>query len=141
MTNTHKIISPNQMIDSFFNGNISNLIGADYISTYPAANIIELKDGYQIELAAPGLDKNDFEIKVDKNSLIIKANFEESSDLKSGTIKRKEYNYSNFTRRFTIDQTIDRSKIDATYENGILNVILGKKEEAIEKGPLHINIK
>ena len=141
MTNTHKTISPNQMIDSFFNGNISNLIGADYISTYPAANIIELKDGYQIELAAPGLDKTDFDVKVDKNTLIIKANFEESSDLKSGDVKRKEYNYSNFTRRFTIDQTIDRSKIDATYENGILNVILGKKEEAIEKGPLHINIK
>ncbi len=141
MTKTHKIISPNQMIDSFFNGNISNLIGTDYISTYPAANIIELNDGYQIELAAPGLDKTDFEIKVDKNTLIISASFEESSDFKSGNVKRKEYNYSNFTRRFTIDQTIDRNKIDATYKNGILNVILGKKEEAIEKGPLHINIK
>ena len=97
---------------------------------FPAVNITETNLHYQIQLAAPGLTKNDFAIQLDGNLLTISANkTEETNDSTIKTIK-KEFNFKTFKRSFTIDEKIDATNIAAQYENGILQVQLPKKEIA-----------
>lgn len=128
------------MIDNVFNRSISEIMGTDFITTQPSVNILDNQDNYQIALAAPGLTKSDFNIKLDKNELrvsALKAAEELQEDVK---YTRREYNYASFNRSFKIDETIDSNSITATYEEGILLITLNKKEEAKENSPLFINI-
>lgn len=97
--------------------------------TYPSVNITESKDGYQLELAVPGWDKNDFKVNMDGNLLTISA--EKKAEVKDENSKsiRKEFSFRSFKRSFTLDEKIDTGKINARYENGILKLDLAKKEE------------
>lgn len=98
--------------------------------TVPAVNIIEQKDDYQISLAAPGLKKDDFNIDVAGNIITISCEKEEKKEDKNGRYNRKEYSYSSFERSFTLPDEVNMEKIDAKYEDGILKLVLPKKEEA-----------
>lgn len=102
-------------------------------SNKPAINIRELKDGYAIELAAPGLKKEDFEIKVEKDQLLVTATKKEAESKEKENFKRKEFNYLNFKRSFHLPETLDADKIEASYEAGILTLTVPKKEEEIVK--------
>ena len=83
-----------------------------------------------ISVAAPGLKKNDFHINVDGNMLTISAEKEETKEEKEEeNYTRKEYNYSSFSRSFTLPQEVNREKIEASYEDGVLKLVLPKKEE------------
>jgi HSP20 family protein len=98
--------------------------------TVPAVNITENANDYKISVAAPGLKKNDFHINVDGNMLTISAEKEETKEEKEGeNYTRKEYNYSSFSRSFTLPQEVNREKIEASYEDGVLKLVLPKKEE------------
>jgi HSP20 family protein len=98
--------------------------------TVPAVNITENVNDYNISVAAPGLKKNDFHINVDGNMLTISAEKEETKEEKEGeNYTRKEYNYSSFSRSFTLPQEVNREKIEASYEDGVLKLVLPKKEE------------
>ncbi len=108
-------------------------------SSFPAANIIEEKDRYLVELAIPGLAKEDIKLNVEKNVLAVSANKEVVTN-EGERIVRKEYNYSEFKRTFKLPKTIDTTKIEGKMENGILEITLQKKEEAIDKGPIHIAV-
>lgn len=141
MRPSNNLFPTSQILDSVFNRSISDIIGTDFVSTQPAVNIAEKEDGYEIEVAAPGLSKSDFEITIDKNTLVVSGNKEASSETEEGNIKRKEFNYASFKRSFTIDETVDRNSTNANYKNGILVIKLSKKEEAIDRGPIHIDIK
>jgi HSP20 family protein len=105
----------------------------------PPANIIESKIDFRIEIAAPGFEKSDFKIDLDKRLLTISLdkpvdeNNEESYNL-------KEYNFNSFSRSFRISDKIDTDKINAIYKNGLLQVTLPKREEAIEKPAREIKI-
>jgi len=99
----------------------------------PAVNITEHKDHYQVELAAPGLAKNDFKIDVDGNMLTISSEKEETKEEKDKQFTRKEYNFSSFSRCFTLPEEINREKIDARYESGVLQITLPRKEELVKK--------
>ncbi len=105
----------------------------------PPANIVESKFDFRIEIAAPGYEKSDFKINLEKNLLTI--SLEKSVDENSEeSYNLKEFNFNSFNRPFRISDKIDTKKIDAIYKNGILQVVLPKKEEAVEKPAREIKI-
>ncbi len=96
----------------------------------PAVNIVEKEDSYRIEVAAPGLDKGDFEVKVDKDLLTISATKEMEGEDKGEKYTRREFSYFSFARNFHLPESVNANDIKAQYENGVLHVTLAKKEEA-----------
>ena len=100
------------------------------LAKIPAVNISEHKHEYLVSLAAPGMKKDDFKIDIDSNILTISSEKEENREEKEEKFTRKEYNYSSFTRSFTLPDEVNREKIEAKYENGILQIVLPRKEEA-----------
>jgi HSP20 family protein len=98
--------------------------------TMPSVNIAENKDDYKIAVAAPGLKKSDFNIDIEGNMLTISCEKEEKKDEKDARHTRREYNYSSFSRSFTLPDEVMKEKIEAVYEDGVLNLTLPKKEEA-----------
>lgn len=134
------------ILDDFFNSNFGDIIDNDFNRKSPATNIKETENAFIIELAAPGLNKEDFSINVEKDQLIIsskkvKTNEEEGkSKSDSAKYKRREFNYSNFKKSFHLNKDIDITKIDAKYEAGILTVSLEKREEAKAHEPRTIAV-
>ncbi len=100
----------------------------------PAVNITENKNEYKVSVAAPGLKKEDFKIDVDGTMLTISSEKEEEKEEKEGKSTRKEYNYSSFTRSFTLPEDVNKEAIDASYTDGVLKLLLPKKEE-VKKSP------
>jgi HSP20 family protein len=92
-------------------------------------NVKETEKGYQLELVAPGFEKTDFSISLDKDLLTISGEKKNEVKEENGKQIRKEYSYRSFKRTFTIDEKIDATKIDASYINGVLVLDLPKKEE------------
>ena len=126
-----------------YNGNFSSLVD-DIFSEFPVifkndfnnterkgsvpVNVKESETGYQLDVIAPGFEKDDFKINLDQDLLTISV--EKRTEEKKETDKqiRKEFNYNSFKRSFTIDEKIDATKIDASYINGVLKLNLPKKE-------------
>ena len=107
----------------------------------PAVNIIEHKDEYQVSLAVPGMKKDDFKIDVDGNMLTISSEKEDTKEEKEKKFTRKEYNYSSFSRSFTLPEEINKEKIEAKYEDGVLRIALPRKQEAKKPAAKHIAVK
>ena len=105
----------------------------------PPANITESKFDFRIEIAAPGFEKSDFKIDLDKRLLTISLDktADENEDEK---FNLKEFNFNSFNRSFRISDKIDTEKINAVYKNGLLQLTLPKREEAIEKPARDIKI-
>ncbi|MBC35805.1 MAG: heat-shock protein [Bacteroidetes bacterium] len=101
----------------------------------PAANIQETDEGFELDLAIPGLNKDDVKINLEKNVLTISA--ESSTD--NSNYSRREFGYNSFSRSFSLPKSINVEKIVAKHENGILSISLPKKEE--EKVKLSREIK
>ncbi|MBS1741605.1 MAG: Hsp20/alpha crystallin family protein [Bacteroidetes bacterium] len=97
---------------------------------FPPVNIVEQPNAYQLELAAPGFDKADFNVKLEDNLLTISTEKKEEKTENDAKHIRKEFSYKSFKRSFTIDEKIDAEKINAKYENGVLKLELPKKELA-----------
>ncbi|MES1223180.1 MAG: Hsp20/alpha crystallin family protein [Bacteroidota bacterium] len=108
----------------------------------PAANVSENKDEYLVSIAAPGMKKEDFNIDVNGNMVTISCEKKEKKEENENNYTRREYNYSSFSRSFTLPDEVNKEKIDARYEDGLLKLSLPKKEEAkkmeISK---HISVK
>ena len=96
----------------------------------PLVNISERKEDYLVSLAAPGLQKKDFKIDVEGNLITISCEPEDTVEEKEEKFSRKEYSYSSFERSFTLPDEVNKEKIDARYNDGILEIMLPKKEEA-----------
>ncbi len=140
--NQRKPFVYNKFMDEFFNKNISDFLGTDDISSQPAVNIIEENDAFLIELAAPGMAKENFDIQVEKNHLVVKSEKKDAEVTQEGrNYRRREFSYHAFSRSFTIPETIDREKIDGTYVDGVLRITLPKKEDAKEKSPITITVQ
>ncbi len=107
----------------------------------PAVNITEQKNDYLVSLAAPGLRKEDFKIDVDGNMLTISSEKEETKEEKDKKFTRKEYNYSSFSRSFTLPEEINKEKIEAKYEDGVLKISLPRREEAKKPAAKNIAVK
>lgn len=127
--------SINNMVDELFN-DLPVMFNENFINTakqdYVPVNIKETEKIYLVEVVAPGLEKNDFKISLDRNILTISA--EKQNETKEETEKqiRREYSYRGFKRSFTIDEKIDATAIEASYVNGVLRLNLPKREEVKE---------
>lgn len=110
--------------------------------TVPAVNVSETKENFMVTLAVPGMKKEDFDIRMDGNMLTISCEKEETKEEKEKAFNRKEYNYSSFSRSFTLPEEVMKEKIDAVYENGELKLMLPKTEKArITETGKHIPVK
>lgn len=107
----------------------------------PAVNIKEEKDEYNVSLAAPGLKKNDFRIDIDGDMLTISCEKEETKEEKDKKYTRKEYNYSSFSRSFTLPADVNREKIDAHYTDGVLTIALPRKANGKSESATQITVK
>jgi HSP20 family protein len=109
-------------------------------SVVPAVNINETKEAYHLELNAPGRNKEDFAISLEKGLLTISYEKKAEAENKDYKTVRKEFSYSSFKRSFSVDDKINVAGIQAKYENGVLKVLLPKKEEVIVQ-PQSISIQ
>ena len=130
-----KLVNP--LFEDFFTRDITDWADRNISAigvNLPSVNLKETDTKLEIELAAPGLKKEDFKIEVDHNTLIISAEKEEKkeSDKKDDYV-RKEFNYQSFYRSFSLPDYADEDKIEATYKDGILNIAIGKKDNGKKK--------
>jgi HSP20 family protein len=117
------------LIDDFINTDW-NLKVPSFSGTVPAVNIKELDSQFEIELAVPGMKKDDFEIEVEDGVLSISSTQEEEQVNEKGKFTRREFSYSSFRRSFSLPDSVDSTNIDATYKEGVLLVLLPKHKEA-----------
>lgn len=96
-------------------------------TSMPAVNINEADEKFEVEVAVPGLNKEDFKIDVDHNILTISSEKKEEKEEKDKKFTRKEFSFSSFSRSFSIPENVDAEKISARYDNGILKLELPKK--------------
>ena len=119
--------------DRFLNNELMDWGHSNYSSTdtsLPAVNVKETNDDFIIELAAPGMEKNDFKINFKNNVLTITSEKKNEHEEKNENYARKEFSYQSFQRSFTVsDNAVLGDKISAKYNNGILNITLPKREE------------
>jgi HSP20 family protein len=117
----------NDMFESIFN---DSFLSDRVVTRVPAVNISETADEYHIELAAPGLKKDDFKIHVDGNVLSVSVEQQKENEVKQKKFNKREYSYSSFVRSFTLPEGADDARIEAEYADGVLKISLPKKEEA-----------
>lgn len=124
----------------FWNWGLSN--NSNTNTTIPAINIRETKENFEVEMAAPGMKKDDFKVELDGNMLTISSEVENETEEKDGErYTKREFSYQSFQRTFQLPkEVVDSDKIEAHYENGILNLVIPKKEEARQKPPRMIQI-
>lgn len=114
-------------VDEFLNRSISDIVGGDFAHNMPAVNLKENDENYQLEMAAPGLVKEDFNIFLENKQLVISVKKEKNTETEDqGKVLRKEFNYTEFKRTFSLPEHVDADKIGATYEKGILLVTVPK---------------
>ena len=123
------LISPvlGDIFENFFN---DAFVSDRMISRVPAVNISETDNHQHIELAAPGLKKDDFKINLDRNVLTISAEKETEHKDNGRKYNKREYAYSSFVRSFTLPESADDASIGAEYTDGVLRIKVAKKEEA-----------
>jgi len=110
-------------------------------TTLPSVNIKETADNYEVEVAAPGMDKNDFKVTLDGNLLTISSVKEREETKEEESFTRKEFSYQSFQRSFELPKNVvDEDKITARYENGLLLLSIPKLEQAKQKPPRLIDI-
>lgn len=103
-------------------------------TSVPAVNISENAEQYSVEMAAPGLEKEDFKIELNRGVLTISSEKKtENTAHENDKITRQEYSYQSFTRSFSLPETADSDHVSATYNRGILYVSIPKKNEAKAK--------
>jgi HSP20 family protein len=120
-------------------------LGSDFVfprvgMTIPSVNIQETPKDFIFELAAPGLERKDFNIELDNHVLTISSEKEEKKDEKENGYYRKEYSFNSFKRSFTLPENVKEANIDAKYENGILKVVVPKVKETISQAPKKIAV-
>lgn len=131
------------LFDNFFSPDFQLLNRTGTASTglsVPKVNIKEGEDGYLLELAAPGMAKEDFKIKLDQDVLSISSEKKEETAKGGKQYTRQEFSYQAFERRFSLPEDVDGEKITASYVNGVLSVEIPKREEAKPQPPKAIEI-
>ncbi len=102
-------------------------------NTLPAVNVKETASSFELEVAVPGMSKNDFKVELDNNVLVISAEHENKKEDKDkeGNYTRREFSYQSFSRTFSLpERIVEGDKIEAKYNDGILHIVIPKREEA-----------
>ena len=140
------LLNPLPMLfDDFFKRDLFDWNNSNYSdtnTTIPAVNIKETAYNYEVQVAAPGMTKDDFKVELDGNSLTISSEKSQQNEQKEGErFSRKEFSYQSFQRTFNLQKdVVDIDKIQAKYDNGILHLMIPKKEEVKQKPPRLIQI-
>ena len=122
----------NEWFDEVFKGYPTTWGRDNYTrSTFPAVNIHETKEAYELELAAAGLNKEDFKIQSENDLLTISFEKKEEVTQTDAKVIRREFSHQSFKRSFSLDEKINVEGIQAKYENGILKLFLPKKDEVV----------
>ena len=126
------------LIDDYFNQESDFKIPA---SNLPAVNIKELDNLFEIDLAAPGKKKSDFEIEVEDGILSISSSIEEKEITDKEKFTIREFHYNSFKRTFTIPDSVDPTNVEAQYSDGVLKVCLLKRKEALPQPKKLIKVR
>lgn len=114
--------------DRFLRDSLADFWNVNLIETVPAVNIVEHKDNFNIEMAAPGMKKEDFKIEVEGDQMTISSEKETEKKEEEKNFWKKEYSYSSFSRSFTLPENANSDKVAATYKDGLLTLSIPKKE-------------
>ncbi len=132
------------VFDRFFDRELFDWSNRNYSetnTTLPSVNIKENKEGYEVEVAIPGFDKNDFKLELNNDVLTVSSEKKVENETKEGErFTKREFSYQSFSRSFSLPDTADSDKIAASYESGILKIGIPKKEEAKPKPLRQIEI-
>ena len=129
-------------MDDILNKNSANHFVSNYNTgiTLPAVNVLDNAEEYIVEMAVPGLKKSDFDINLDNQMLTISAELNEEKENTSKNYTRREFGYSSFKRTFSLPETVKIDKIEAKYDEGLLRVLLPKRDEAKKKPSRQIKV-
>lgn len=131
-------------MDNFFDNRwVSNMLPENFWnvkSAGPALNIKENDDNFEIELAAPGFAKKDFEVTIEDGCLNIKAEKETSEEETDDNFTRREFSFNSFERSLQLPDSLKQEEIKAKYNDGILSFKVAKKEEAKKLPPKKVQI-
>ena len=143
--NTDWFPSMTNWFDDFMNRDLFDWSNANFSAigtTLPAVNIKETNDHFAVEVAAPGMRKEDFKVELDNNLLTISSERKDEHVEKEGKrYSKREFSYQSFQRSFTLPQgLVKEDKIEAKYKDGVLHLLIPKTEEAKKKAPRTIQI-
>ncbi len=128
-------------VDQFLNDAVFNwrneMNGGNEV---PKVNIFETDEEFRVEMAAPGMKREDFHVELDNDTLRIWSEIEDKKEEKKESYTRREFSYESFTRSFHLPNSVEADKIKAKYEDGLLRLVIPKKEEAKRKPPKTIKI-
>ncbi|WP_111710213.1 Hsp20/alpha crystallin family protein [Lutibacter citreus] len=146
-TNTHTNSNANfptlsSWLDDVFNIELPSVFSSNFNTgiTLPKVNIKETAEAFILEVAVPGMKKSDFHLDIDNQVLSISTETKEENEQKEGNYTRREFGYSSFKRTFNLPESVNDEMINANYKDGILSVLLPKKEEAKQKPARSIKI-
>lgn len=138
-------LSVPMLFDDFFSRELFNWGNSNFSNTkttVPSVNIKETSKSFEVEVAAPGMEKKDFNITLDGNLLTISSQKEHRSQNTEDNYTRREFSYQSFQRSFELPKdVVNEEGITAGYENGVLHLTVPKREEAKQKAPRMIEIK
>jgi len=133
------------LFDDFFSRDLSNWglnNNSSTNTTIPMVNVKETNENFEVEMAAPGMNKQDFKVELDGNLLTITSEKNQENETKEGErYSRREFSYQSFQRSFQLPkEVVDADKIEAKYENGVLKLVIPKNEKAKPRPPKMIQI-
>lgn len=142
--NPHRAVNQN-LVDQLFNNFLRNDYHENYLNgcnCKPATNIFETEKEFKLEMVLPGFKKEDVQLKYHENVLTVKVEIPEKSDEHAQEYKyaHREFAKYSFERKFQIPKTVNVNNIAAQFNDGILELLLPKKEEALEKPPVEIKV-
>lgn len=124
--------------DDFFNDSV--FTGMARFNRTPSVNILEDEKQYRIEMAVPGMSRNDFRIDLEDDILTISSGKHEEKEEKDHRYMRREFSFGTFKRSFRLPETVNQEKIDASHKDGILTISLPKQEEVVQKAARQIQV-
>ncbi len=127
-------------MDDFFNDRMDSMMSTPTGVSTPAVNVLDEEDRIELHVAAPGLKKNDFDVRVDNGILSVSAEREEEEKKEEDNFTRREFSYTSFRRQFTLPENVEDEDIKAEYEDGVLKIHIPKKEMEVKKQPKQIEI-
>ncbi len=135
-TNDYVPTTFSTLVDKFFNESLASTGGSTFI---PKVDIIENTESYEIQLAVPGLSKEDFKIELNDNHLTVSGDRKFTNEKKERTFHSIETHYGSFSRSFALPENVDATRINARYNNGILELTIPKDEKKALKQTIKVN--
>jgi len=137
--------NPRMLFDDFFGRELFNWGNNNFsstLTTIPSVNVKENPESFEVEVAAPGMEKGDFQITLEGNLLTISSSKENKNEENKDNYTRREFSYQSFQRSFELSKdVVDEERIEAKYENGVLKLTIPKTEKAKKQAPRMIEIQ